>query len=252
MLAPGSTPCVMCLKPATKQCSGCHAFWYCGIDCQRKHWRTHKNECQKANELCAQKTPKEIIAEIDEKEREFLLVSELVKRNRSATNSKMVWVARSGECLKEDMEDARQLPGIRERLEACDRNPSGQAPTLVKTLFSATEGVSAAKSKSYFEQIEPYKEKLRELAKQDEEQGTTTHLRFGTQPPSMASAPEAAADASLQEEGLALGVERLTVGDQVRLKATGCIGTIVEDNGHAYKLCGTWHHQDEVTDCKEG
>jgi len=29
-----------------KRCSRCHSVQYCGRDCQRKHWPTHKRECR--------------------------------------------------------------------------------------------------------------------------------------------------------------------------------------------------------------
>ena len=30
-----------------KQCNGCYLVRYCGIECQREHWRQHKRECKK-------------------------------------------------------------------------------------------------------------------------------------------------------------------------------------------------------------
>ena len=30
-----------------KKCNGCYLVRYCGIKCQRDHWRQHKKECKK-------------------------------------------------------------------------------------------------------------------------------------------------------------------------------------------------------------
>ncbi|KAJ3556198.1 hypothetical protein NM688_g2159 [Phlebia brevispora] len=35
------------------KCSGCAAFWYCGVSCQRKQWRTHKKICKQYNAYTA-------------------------------------------------------------------------------------------------------------------------------------------------------------------------------------------------------
>lgn len=37
--------CVVCHKPASKQCSGCNSVRYCGKDCAKSHWRVHKADC---------------------------------------------------------------------------------------------------------------------------------------------------------------------------------------------------------------
>jgi len=40
--------CAYCGSPNNlKQCSGCHSVFYCGSDCQRGAWKTHKPECTK-------------------------------------------------------------------------------------------------------------------------------------------------------------------------------------------------------------
>lgn len=59
-------PCCMCLHPSTKQCSGCRAFWYCSKECQRRHWKCHKQECGRTAEL-QQMTPKKLLQEMDER-----------------------------------------------------------------------------------------------------------------------------------------------------------------------------------------
>lgn len=39
--------CPLCFKPAYLQCSVCHSVYYCGPDCQKKHWReSHKKACK--------------------------------------------------------------------------------------------------------------------------------------------------------------------------------------------------------------
>jgi hypothetical protein len=37
--------CARCAKPATKRCSRCKFEWYCGIECQRMSWGTHRKTC---------------------------------------------------------------------------------------------------------------------------------------------------------------------------------------------------------------
>ena len=39
-------PCASCGKPATCFCGGCATVSYCGRECQRKHWKTHKLICK--------------------------------------------------------------------------------------------------------------------------------------------------------------------------------------------------------------
>jgi len=177
---PPETPCVMCLAPAKKQCSGCHGFWYCGVECQRKHWRTHKMDCGRVKEL-QNMTPKKLLADLEEKEREFQVVSDIVRKHRETTDCKMVWVTRSGSALREDMEDARLLPGIKEKLDVFDQNPKDHQTACISTLFSATEGVASAKSAAFFEQVKPLKEQLQGMAMKDEESGTETIIRCGGQ-----------------------------------------------------------------------
>eukprot|EP00929_Paragymnodinium_shiwhaense_P118710 TRINITY_DN9062_c0_g1_i2.p1 TRINITY_DN9062_c0_g1~~TRINITY_DN9062_c0_g1_i2.p1 ORF type:complete len:228 (+),score=53.91 TRINITY_DN9062_c0_g1_i2:84-767(+) len=40
--------CMSCGRdPAPKTCSGCSVASYCDAECQKKHWKTHKNICSK-------------------------------------------------------------------------------------------------------------------------------------------------------------------------------------------------------------
>ncbi|KZV63691.1 hypothetical protein PENSPDRAFT_691418 [Peniophora sp. CONT] len=41
--------CAQCEKDVNtaKLCSGCKEVYYCGKECQRKHWGTHKSQCQR-------------------------------------------------------------------------------------------------------------------------------------------------------------------------------------------------------------
>lgn len=32
---------------AKKRCANCHTQFYCSVDCQRVHWKTHKTSCKK-------------------------------------------------------------------------------------------------------------------------------------------------------------------------------------------------------------
>jgi hypothetical protein len=38
--------CALCGAAATKRCSRCRAEWYCGRECQVKHWKQHKTLCE--------------------------------------------------------------------------------------------------------------------------------------------------------------------------------------------------------------
>ena len=33
--------------PNGKRCGGCANIYYCNVECQKKHWPTHKHECKK-------------------------------------------------------------------------------------------------------------------------------------------------------------------------------------------------------------
>uniref|UniRef100_A0A7S1SFM5 MYND-type domain-containing protein n=1 Tax=Alexandrium catenella TaxID=2925 RepID=A0A7S1SFM5_ALECA len=173
-------PCVMCLKPSTKQCSGCRAYWYCDRECQRKHWRNHKLECGRTKEL-QEMTPKKLFQELEEREVDFHKVTEIVKNHRETCKSKMVWLTRNGDFMREDLEDARRLPGIKDTLDDFDKNPEQHQEAALNTLFSAAEGVSRAKSLAYFQEVKEMKEQLREMARNDELQGTDTIIKCGGQ-----------------------------------------------------------------------
>ncbi|XP_043224531.1 zinc finger MYND domain-containing protein 10-like [Amphibalanus amphitrite] len=43
-----STRCAACGEVAVKKCSRCKAAWYCGRQCQVKHWPVHKPDCDAA------------------------------------------------------------------------------------------------------------------------------------------------------------------------------------------------------------
>jgi len=38
--------CENCLFPAEKRCSGCCLVWYCSGECQKEHWKKHKESCK--------------------------------------------------------------------------------------------------------------------------------------------------------------------------------------------------------------
>jgi len=174
-------PCVMCMMPANKQCSGCKGFWYCGVECQRKHWRSHKLECGKVREL-QHMTPTELLDVLEKREKEFHAASDVVRNHREQSSSKMVWLTRSGGNLHEDLQDARNLPGIKNTLDAFDETPETHKTELVSTLFSATEGVGRAKSMAYFESMKGLRERLLELAAKDAETGQTTRIQVDGAP----------------------------------------------------------------------
>jgi len=39
--------CQMCEMYTEKRCLGCFHVWYCGTQCQKQDWSTHKNACKK-------------------------------------------------------------------------------------------------------------------------------------------------------------------------------------------------------------
>merc|ERR1712100_52847 len=42
--------CGKCGKFSTMQCSRCRSVHYCGVACQRAHWKEHKPDCQAPSE----------------------------------------------------------------------------------------------------------------------------------------------------------------------------------------------------------
>ncbi|KAK2727648.1 SET domain-containing protein SmydA-8-like [Artemia franciscana] len=38
--------CAACFKPATQKCSGCRVIYYCARECQKRHWKAHKDLCR--------------------------------------------------------------------------------------------------------------------------------------------------------------------------------------------------------------
>jgi hypothetical protein len=38
--------CENCGESAAKRCSSCQTSWYCGRECQVKHWPKHKEPCK--------------------------------------------------------------------------------------------------------------------------------------------------------------------------------------------------------------
>ena len=51
--ARGDDVCANCGRKADattklKNCTGCHSVKYCGVNCQKKAWRSHKKECKKS------------------------------------------------------------------------------------------------------------------------------------------------------------------------------------------------------------
>lgn len=45
--------CPICMSSASLRCLRCHGVFYCGRDCQVKHWPIHKLDCQRLK-LCKQ------------------------------------------------------------------------------------------------------------------------------------------------------------------------------------------------------
>merc|ERR1719188_309969 len=138
-------------------------------------------ECGRTKEL-QEMTPKKLLNELEDREREFHKVSEIVKSHRSSATCKNVWITRNGDFMKEDLNDARELPGIKDQLEKFDAQPGKFQQATISTLFSAAEGVSRAKSLAYFEEIKGMKDQLTQMSRKDDKDGTTTTIKlFGQQ-----------------------------------------------------------------------
>ena len=41
--------CAICNTPDSKRCAGCGQVAYCGTDCQKEAWKTHKPNCKRRN-----------------------------------------------------------------------------------------------------------------------------------------------------------------------------------------------------------
>lgn len=41
-----SGKCAICDVEASLKCTACKLVFYCGVEHQRKHWKTHKTECR--------------------------------------------------------------------------------------------------------------------------------------------------------------------------------------------------------------
>lgn len=126
-------------------------------------------------------TAKQLLTELETREEEFKNVNDIVQKHRAAAICKNVWVTRSGEHLREDLEDARHLPGIRAKLESYSSDPKMHHQDTINTMFSAAEGVSRAKSLAYFEQAKSLRDKLKEAVERDEKTGTSTEVSLDAQ-----------------------------------------------------------------------
>jgi len=126
-------------------------------------------------------TPKKLLAEIEQREEEFHKVTEIVRNHRAASSCKTVWVTRGGEGMKEDLVDAQELPGIKDKLDQLSQHPDQHQQATFNTLFSAAEGVGRAKSLAYFDDMQALKKRLKDLARKDEENGTTTMIKCSGQ-----------------------------------------------------------------------
>ena len=47
------TNCAFCFRhdPKLLSCKGCKTAWYCGKECQRSHWSSHKNVCKATRQI---------------------------------------------------------------------------------------------------------------------------------------------------------------------------------------------------------
>lgn len=46
-----SGSCAVCEVAALLKCTACKLAFYCGVEHQKQHWKTHKNQCQRTYEI---------------------------------------------------------------------------------------------------------------------------------------------------------------------------------------------------------
>lgn len=46
-----SGTCAFCEAPALLKCTACKSVFYCGVEHQKHHWKSHKIECQRMYEI---------------------------------------------------------------------------------------------------------------------------------------------------------------------------------------------------------
>lgn len=43
--------CAVCKVSAIRKCTACKSVFYCGVDHQKQHWKSHKIDCQRMYEI---------------------------------------------------------------------------------------------------------------------------------------------------------------------------------------------------------
>ena len=73
--------CGQCGKTSETKCARCKIIYYCGRECQRKHWRVHKKRCQTK---LLETEPGE---EVDDDEDEILPTEEMILKAKVAKSN---------------------------------------------------------------------------------------------------------------------------------------------------------------------
>lgn len=86
MEPPPRGPCLYCETQALTKCSRCKTAFYCGRNCQKSHWKTHKRDCVES---------KAILQIVDEQEIDTSLLELKVEIRSSKVHGKGVFATRN-------------------------------------------------------------------------------------------------------------------------------------------------------------
>ena len=53
---PGSGICATCMRTTHRRCGGCRSVFYCCAECQKQHWKSHKDVCSIVTQIDSEAT----------------------------------------------------------------------------------------------------------------------------------------------------------------------------------------------------